>query len=148
MGTPLSNPPHAISSRTITQHAAHLAVAAATEHAHSLGIAVNVAVTDASGTLMAFLRMNGAFLHSIDISIDKAYTAAGFGFPTSAWEQMFANDEALRTGLSTRPRLVGIGGGLPIHEDGVRIGAIGVSGGSAEQDEACAQAGINALFLN
>jgi len=91
--------------------------------------------------------MPGAFLHSVEIAIDKAYTAASFGFPTSAWPGIFAQEEALRMGLGVRPRLVSIGGGLPIVEDGARIGGIGVSGGSAEQDEACARAGLAAAGL-
>ena len=115
--------------------------------AEALGIRINVAVTDASGTLMAFLRMPGAFLHSIDIAIDKAYTAASFGFPTSQWGAALANDELLRAGLNARPRLVLFGGGLPVVEGGERIGGIGVSGGSAEQDEVCAAAGMAALGL-
>jgi uncharacterized protein GlcG (DUF336 family) len=127
--------------------AAQAAVAAAVDHARTLGIAINVAVTDGSGTLMAFLRMNGAFLHSIDIAIDKAYTAASFGFPTSKWGGVIGDDELLRIGLNQRPRLVLFGGGLPLVENGRRIGGIGVSGGSAEQDEACAAAGLAALGL-
>lgn len=127
--------------------AAHAAVAAAVGHARTLGIAINVAVTDGSGTLMAFLRMNGAFLHSVDIAIDKAYTAASFGFPTSKWGGVIGDDELLRIGLNQRQRLVLFGGGLPLVENGRRIGGIGVSGGSAEQDEACAAAGLAALGL-
>lgn len=127
--------------------AAHAAVAAAVEHARTLGIAINVAVVDGSGTLMAFLRMNGAFLHSIDIAIDKAYTAASFGFPTSKWGGVIGDDELLRIGLNQRDRLVLFGGGLPLTENGRRIGGIGVSGGSAVQDEACAAAGLAALGL-
>jgi len=142
MNTELSVPQSAISTT-----AAHAAVAAAVGHARTLGIAVNVAVVDGSGTLTAFLRMNGAFLHSIDIAIDKAHTAASFGFPTSQWPELLAGDEALRLGLPMRPRLVVFGGGLPMVSDGVRLGGIGVSGGSAEQDEACARAGLHALGL-
>ncbi len=127
--------------------AAQAAVAAAVAHAETLGVRINVAVTDASGTLMAFLRMPRAFLHSIDIAIDKAYTAASFGFPTSQWAQALKDDDMLRIGLNQRPRLVLFGGGLPIVERGERIGGIGVSGASAEQDEACAQAGLKALEL-
>lgn len=138
---------HSVSQPAIDTSPAALACQAAVEHARALGIAINVAVTDASGTLMAFLRMNGAFLHSIDIAIDKAYTAASFGFPTSQWPQILAGDEALRLGLPLRPRLVVFGGGLPIASDGARLGGIGVSGGSAEQDEACARAGLQALGL-
>lgn len=124
-----------------------MACLAAIAHAESLGIRINVAVTDASGTLAGFLRMPSAFLHSIDIAIDKAYTAASFGFPTSQWPELLAGDEALRLGIVHRPRLVVFGGGLPAKENGALIGGIGVSGGSAEQDEACARAGLEALGL-
>ncbi|MDP2417637.1 MAG: heme-binding protein [Hydrogenophaga sp.] len=136
-----------VPSSVITAPAASLACQAAIAHAEALGIRINVAVTDASGTLAAFLRMPHAFLHSIDIAIDKAYTAASFGFPTSQWPEILASDEALRLGLPLRPRLVVFGGGLPIVSNGVRLGGIGVSGGSAEQDEACARAGLQALGL-
>lgn len=139
---------HSVNQRVIDAAASATALQAAVAHAQSLGIAVNVAVTDVSGLLAGFLRMPGAFVHSIDIAIDKACTAAGFGFPTSAWKGIVAGDEMLRIGLNQRPRLVMFGGGLPIVEAGVRIGGIGVSGGSAEQDELCARAGLAALGLD
>ncbi|MCK6424304.1 MAG: heme-binding protein [Burkholderiaceae bacterium] len=138
---------HSIANRCITAAAAAAATQAAVAKAEALGIRINVAVTDASGTLMAFLRMPGAFLHSIDIAIDKAYTAASFGFPTSQWGGVIGDDELLRIGLNQRARLVLFGGGLPVVEGGERIGGIGVSGGSAEQDEVCAAAGLAALGL-
>jgi len=136
-----------VAQRAITAEAAATALQAAVAHAASLGIRVNVALTDASGVLAGFLRMPGAFLHSVEIAIDKAYTAASFGFATSQWMAILADDDALRIGLAERPRLVIFGGGLPIREGGELIGGIGVSGGSAVQDEACAQAGIDALGL-
>lgn len=139
---------HSITQHQITAEAASAACRAALAHAEAQGLRINVAVTDASGTLMAFLRMPGAFLHSIDIAIDKAYTASSFGFPTSQWAGAVAGDELLRIGLNQRPRLVMFGGGLPIIEAGVRIGGIGVSGGSADEDEDCARAGLAALNLN
>lgn len=136
-----------ISQSVISADAAHTALAAAVAHARELGIAINVAITDSAGVLAGFLRMPGAFLHSIDIAIDKAYTSASFGFPTAMWKEILANDEVLKIGLAERPRLVIFGGGLPIVADGVRIGGIGVSGGSAEQDEECARAGLKAIGL-
>ena len=116
--------------------------------AGALGIRINVAVTDASGVLAAFLRMPGAFLHSVDIAIDKAYTSAGFGFATAQWAGILQGDEALRLGMPVRPRNVVFGGGLPLREGGVLIGGIGVSGGSAEEDEICARAALTALGLD
>jgi uncharacterized protein GlcG (DUF336 family) len=142
------SPALSVPSSVITASAASLACQAAIAHAEALGIRINVAVTDASGVLAAFLRMPHAFLHSIDIAIDKAYTAASFGFPTSKWGGVIGDDELLRIGLNQRQRLVLFGGGLLIVEHGTRIGGIGVSGGSAEQDEACAHAGLKALGLD
>jgi uncharacterized protein GlcG (DUF336 family) len=68
----------------ITWEAASSAAQAAVRYAQAKGWRINVGVVDRGGNLMAFLRMPGAFLHSIDIAIDKAYTAASFGFPTKA----------------------------------------------------------------
>jgi uncharacterized protein GlcG (DUF336 family) len=138
---------HSVAQRAITAASSAAALQAAVAHAASLGIRINVAVTDASGVLTGFLRMPGAFLHSVEIAIDKAYTASSFGFPTSQWMTILADDEALRIGLAERPRLVIFGGGLPIREGDALIGGIGVSGGSAAQDEACAKAGLDALDL-
>jgi uncharacterized protein GlcG (DUF336 family) len=129
--------------------AAAAAVAAAARWAEEAGIKVNVAVVDAGGNLAGFLRMPGAFLHSIDIAIDKAYTAAGFGLPTGAWaEALKAHSPAVRAGIPLRPRMVCFGGGLPLLHEGRLIGGIGVSGGSEQQDEACARAGVTAIGLN
>lgn len=130
--------------------AAATAARAAVAHAERLGIRVNVAVVDPSGLLAAFLRMPGAPLHSVDIAIDKAYTAASFGLATSQWHTVLQqHSEAVRQGLVLRPRFVAFGGGLPIcegdAEGGQRIGGIGVSGGSEEQDEDCARAGLAAI---
>ena len=98
--------------------------------------------------LAAFLRMPGAPLHSVDIAIDKAYTAVSFGLPTSRWTEVLqSHSPAVRDGLVQRPRFVAFGGGLPIVEDGKCIGAIGVSGGSEQQDEQIAHAGLAALGL-
>lgn len=138
----------AFSQSVIGWKAAATAARAAVAHAESLGAAVNVAVVDASGTLAAFLRMPGAPLHSIDIAIDKAYTAVSFGLPTHQWtEALQSHSAAVREGIVLRPRFVAFGGGLPIVEAGQRIGAIGVSGGSEEQDQQIAQAGLTALGL-
>ena len=139
--------PNSVRLHSISMKAAATASQAAVTHAEQLGIRINVAVTDGSGTLMAFLRMRGAFLHSVEIAMNKAYTAASFGFPTVQWSNILKDDEALRIGIGQRPRMVIFGGGLPINENGELIGGIGVSGGSAEQDEECARAGLAALDL-
>ncbi|TVT48161.1 MAG: heme-binding protein [Denitromonas halophila] len=122
--------------------AAAQAASAAVAHARQLGLRINVAVADSGGNLAAFLRMPGAFVQSIDIAIDKAYTAAGFGFPTGDWMKAVGHDEGMKLGFSARPRLVVFGGGLPIRIDGALIGGVGVSGASEAQDEACARAAL------
>jgi uncharacterized protein GlcG (DUF336 family) len=138
-----------VAQRVIDALAANEAVRAAVVHAASLGIRINVAVVDSGGNLVAFLRMPGAFLHSIDIAIDKAYTAASFGLPTSQWHAALqTHSDAVREGIVRRSRFVAFGGGLPLNEAGQRIGGIGVSGGSEAQDEACAQAGLVAIGLS
>ena len=140
--------PIAHAQSVIGWDAANTAVRAAVLHAQSLDIRINVAVVDTGGNLGAFLRMPGAFLHSIDIAIDKAYTAASFGLPTSQWHAALQqHSAAVREGIVRRPRFVGFGGGLPIMEGTQRIGGIGVSGGSEEQDEACAKAALAAIGL-
>ena len=128
--------------------AAHACVGAAVKAAGVLGLRVNVAVVDAGGVLAAFLRMPGAPLHSVDIAIDKAYTAASFGLATSQWSAALQQHSvAVRDGIVRRPRFVAFGGGLPVMEVGQCIGGIGVSGATEEQDEAIANAGLKAMVL-
>lgn len=128
--------------------AAALAVETAVSTAEQLGIKVHAAVVDGHGNTLAYLRMPGAFFHSESLAIDKAYTAASFGFPSGDWLTMVADNERLRAGLITRPRLVVLGGGLPVLNEGQCIGGIGVSGGSEEQDDLCAQAALAVLGLH
>tara|TARA_A200000159_G_scaffold123924_1_gene118675 strand:+ start:4689 stop:5009 length:321 start_codon:yes stop_codon:yes gene_type:complete len=104
---------------------------------------------DHAGILVGFIRQPGAPLHSIDIAIDKAYTAASFGLATGKWpDALQAHSPAVQDGLLRRPRFVAFGGGLPIEIDGQRLGGIGVSGGSEAQDELIAGAGLAALASN
>ncbi len=133
------------SQKLISAEAAHRAVGAAVAKAEELGIRINVAVVDSAGNDAAFLRMPGAFLHSIGIARDKAYTAAGFGLPTDELYELVKQPPALRDGILARPRLVAFGGGLPIYDGDAVIGAVGVSGGSEDQDRLCAQAALDAL---
>ncbi len=136
----------AVPQFTLSSEAASAALTAAVRQAGALGVAVSVAVVDRAGLLIGFLRMPGAPLHCADIAADKAYTAASFGLPTHQWIPVLAqHSEAVRNGLPLRPRFVAFGGGLPIDFAGARIGGIGVSGASEEQDQQCAQAGLDAL---
>ena len=137
-----------VSQPVIRTEAALRAVGAAVAKAVELGVRVNVAVVDAAGVPAAFVRMTGAPLHSMDIATDKAYTAVSFGLPTGQWHEALArHSPAVRQGLVLRPRFVGFGGGRPIVVEGARIGGIGVSGGSEQQDEIIAEAGLQALGL-
>ena len=136
----------AVSQTGISAEAAAAACAAAVAHATANGWKINVAVVDRGGNLMAFLRMPGAFIHSIDIAIDKAFTSASFGFPTKAWMGAIGHDEGMKLGFSAQPRLIVFGGGLPVGS-GDWLGGIGVSGASEAQDEECAQAGLAAIGL-
>jgi uncharacterized protein GlcG (DUF336 family) len=139
---------HSVEARTIGWSAAHRLVEAAVREAERLGVRVNAAVVDSAGHLAAFVRMPGAPLHSIDIAIDKAYTAASFGLPTGHWhDALRAHSAAVREGIVLRPRFVAFGGGMPAVEGCQLIGGVGVSGGSEAQDEACARAGLDALGL-
>ncbi|WP_066266844.1 GlcG/HbpS family heme-binding protein [Hydrogenophaga palleronii] len=139
---------HSVNVAVIDWPASQTALAAAVQAAQAMGVRVNVALVDASGVLAGFMRMPGAPLHSIDIAIDKAYTSASFGLPTARWTEVLqSHSVAVREGLVQRPRFVAFGGGVPIVEDGRCIGAIGVSGGSEQQDEQIARAGLEALGL-
>lgn len=137
-----------VATRTMDWPAAQAAAAAAVQAADRQGLRVNVAVVDAAGVLAAFLRMPGAPLHSVEIAIDKAYTAVSFGLATSQWSEVLqTHSAAVREGLLQRPRFVAFGGGVPIRESGQLIGAIGVSGATEAQDEALALTGLAAIGL-
>lgn len=137
----------AVNQPGISWEAASTAAQAAVRFAESKGWKINVAVVDRGGNLMSFLRMPGAFIHSIDIAIDKAYTAASFGFPTKAWMGAIGHDEGMKFGFSNQPRLIVFGGGLPLHVGDDWIGGIGVSGASEAEDEECAREGLRAIGL-
>jgi uncharacterized protein GlcG (DUF336 family) len=138
-----------VSSRTVIKpsiaaEAASTLIAAAERKAMEINVPMVIAVVDESGVLKAFSRMDGAPLLSIDLAVDKAYTAAAFGIPTSAWFDMIKDDPPLLHNMLKTPRLVVIGGGIPIDLGGI-AGAVGVSGGSYEQDMLVAEAGVSAL---
>jgi uncharacterized protein GlcG (DUF336 family) len=114
--------------------------------AERLGVAVCIAVVDGAGHLLHFLRMDGAPLMSIGLAQDKAYTVAAFnGLPTDAWWGLIEREPALRHGIVKTDRLVVFGGGVPCLTEGETVGAVGISGGSVEQDVLVANAGAAAL---
>ena len=126
--------------------AAHALVQAAVRRAEELEVRVNVAVVDSGGHLAAFLRMPGSAFHSVEVATNKAYTAMSFGMPTSKWgEVMDTLSSACRPSLPVVNRMMMCGGGVPIVIDGRRIGAIGVSGATEQQDEEIAEYALSIL---
>ena len=131
--------------QTLTYAGARVAVDAAAAWAQTLGVPVNIAVVDLAGALLAFARLDGAPLLSGSIAQDKAYTVAAFnGVPTHAWFGLIEAEPALREGIVHRDRLVIYAGGVPVTVDAL-VGAVGVSGGTAEQDREIAEAGASAV---
>lgn len=132
---------------TLSASALHSALAASVRAAEAARVAVNIAIVDAGGNLAAFVRMPGAFLASIDIAIDKAWTASSFGMATGDFGRMLEGDAPMvRDGLLRRPRITAFPGGQPVRRNGRLLGGIGVSGASAEQDDAISRAGLDALL--
>jgi uncharacterized protein GlcG (DUF336 family) len=118
-------------------------ISAGERKAKELGVPYNIAVADASGGLVAHVRMDGAWLGSVDIAINKAWTARAFDMSTEDLSHLTQSGQQ-GFGLNTTndSRVVIFGGGVPIKRDGVVIGAVGASGGSVEQDVAVAKAAI------
>ncbi len=121
-------------------------ISAAVRKAEEIGQPMNIAVMDAGRNLLAFERMDGAWVASIDIAIDKAFTSAGRGLSTRKIGEMAQPGQPL-FGINTTNggRIVIFAGGLPLVRDGEVVGAIGVSGGSVDQDEEVAEAGVAAF---
>jgi uncharacterized protein GlcG (DUF336 family) len=118
-------------------------IAAGERKALDMGIAYNLAVADAGGGLLAHARMDGAWLGSVDIAINKAWTARAFDMSTEELARIAqSGDQGFGINTTNDSRVVIFGGGIPIRVDGVVIGAVGASGGSVEQDIAVAAAAV------
>jgi uncharacterized protein GlcG (DUF336 family) len=136
-------------ARALTLAAAERAIAAARARATELGVPMNVAIVDQGGNLVAFARMDGAWLGSIDIAQNKAYTARAFDMPTKDLAPLVQPGQSLYgIEASNRGRLIVFGGGIPLVSGGSIVGAIGVSGGAVEQDQSVAEAGVAAFDLD
>jgi glc operon protein GlcG len=124
-------------------------VAACEAKAKQEGWKMNIAVVDDGANLVAFERMDGAYLGSILVAQHKAVTSANFPFSTRRFSELAFGKEGkpgLVPGIANFPGIVTFAGGLPIMTaNNVQIGGIGVSGGTSDQDEQCAQAGIDAV---
>ena len=114
--------------------------------AQEIGVPMCIAVTDESGTLIAFERMDGGKITSVQLAIDKSFTATGIQKGTDALGEV--NQPGMPAhGISSTlgGRMVAVAGGLPITSDGAVVGGIGVSSGSPAQDFEVAQAGAAAF---
>jgi len=135
-----------IEKHSISFELAQNMVNAAVAKARELGVTENVAILDDGGNLKAFSRMDGASFPTIEIAQNKAYTAL-FGVPTQEFFEFIKGDPSLLAGIPTLARVAAWGGGLPIKVNGEVVGAIGVSGAPAVQNDIdCARAAL-ALVL-
>ena len=129
----------------ITLNNARSIIAAAEKKATEIGQPMNIAVADAGGNLVAHVRMDGAWIGSIDISIKKAFTARAFDIATKDLAtQSQSGGQFFGIHASNDGRVMIFAGGVPLKRDGKIVGAVGVSGGSGEQDHAVAEAGAAA----
>ena len=130
----------------VTLAVAATIVEAARQKAEKLGIAQNIAVVDAGARLVAFARMDGAWLGSIEIAINKAYTARAFDMSTQALAKMSQpGDPAYGLPMSTDHKIAIFPGGIPLMVGKTVVGAVGVSGGTPDQDQQVAEAGVAAF---
>jgi uncharacterized protein GlcG (DUF336 family) len=130
----------------VTLADARRVIAAAEKKAEEIGQPMNIAVADAGGNLVAHVRMDGAWIGSVDISIKKAWTSRAFDISTKDLaSHSQSGDQFFGIHASNGGRVMIFAGGIPLSRDGKVVGAIGVSGGSGDQDHAVAEAGAAAF---
>ena len=121
-------------------------IAAAERKAKDIEQPMNIAVADAGGNLVAHVRMDEAWMGSIDISIKKAFTSRAFDVSTKDLAKLSqSGGQFFGIHASNDGRIMIFAGGVPLKRAGKVVGAIGVSGGSGEQDHAVAEAGATAF---
>ena len=129
----------------MTMEKAQKIIEAGIVKAKEIGQPMNIAVVDAGANLTAFMRMDGAWLGSIDIAINKAFTAKAFDISTlELGRNSQPGDQFFGIHVSNHDRVMIFAGGVPINVNGQIVGAVGVSGGSGDQDQAVAEAGAAA----
>jgi uncharacterized protein GlcG (DUF336 family) len=130
----------------VTLSDARRVIAAAEEKAADIGQPMNIAVVDAGGNLVSHVRMDGAWMGSIDISINKAWTSRAFDISTRDLSSVSQpGEDFYGIHASNKGRVMIFAGGIPLKRDGKVVGAVGVSGGSGEQDQTVAEAGAKAF---
>jgi uncharacterized protein GlcG (DUF336 family) len=121
-------------------------IAAAEKKAHEIGQPMNIAVADEGGNLVAHVRMDGAWRGSVDISIKKAWTSRAFDISTKDLaDNAQPGKQFYGIHTSNDGKVMIFAGGIPLKRDGKVVGAIGVSGGSGDQDQSVAEAGATAF---
>jgi uncharacterized protein GlcG (DUF336 family) len=140
-------PPLTRNNPKLTLEGAQLVLAAAQARAVEIKVPMDIAVVDDGAHLLAFARMDGAKLSSVEIAIHKAQGAAIRRLPTAPARTGDEVNVVLSMGLAlaTQGRQIPVRGGLPLLIDGICVGAIGVSNGTEDQDVDVAQAGVRAL---
>ena len=136
----------AISQGTVSLEDARRVTAAGEDRAREIGQPQNIAVVDAGGNLVSHIRMDGAWIGSVDVAINKAFTARAFDLPTAELAEN-AQPGGPFYGIqeSNKGRVMILAGGVPLKRDGEVVGAVGVSGGDGEQDIAVAEAAAAAF---
>lgn len=130
----------------VTLADARRVIEAAEKEALAIGQPMNIAVVDSGANLVAHVRMDRAWLGSIDISIKKAFTSRAFDISTKdLGGHSQPGGQFFGIHASNEGRIMIFAGGIPLHRNGAIVGAIGVSGGSGEQDHAVAEAGAEAF---
>ena len=130
----------------ITLDDARRVIAAAEQKAKEIGQPMNIAVVDQGGNLVAHVRMDNAWMGSVDISINKAWTARAFDISTKQLAELSqSGDQFFGIHASNHGRVMIFAGGIPLKRGNVVVGAIGVSGGMGKQDQAVAESGVEAF---
>ena len=133
-------------SHTVTLAEARTVIAAATAEAEKIGQPMNIAVVCAGGYLLAFERMENAWLGSVDIAQKKAWTSRAFDIETGTLGTLSqSGDQFFGINASNDGKVMIFAGGVPLLRDGKVIGAIGVSGGLGAEDQAVAEAGAKTI---
>lgn len=131
---------------TVTLSQARQIIEQGEKKANEVGQPMNIAVVDHGGNLVAHVRMDGAWIGSVDISINKAFTSRAFDIQTKdLGENAQPGQQFYGIHASNQGRIMIFDGGIPLVSDGQVIGAVGVSGGTGEQDQAVAEAAAATL---
>ena len=133
--------------RRLDMGEAQILIEGAAKKANGIGVPMCIAVTDESGHLIKFDRMNGGKISSISIAIDKASTGAIARRGTHVYNQLCVpGNQTFGIHVTNNGHFSIIGGGLPVFVDGEIVGGIGLSSGTAEQDLVCAEAAIRHFY--